>query len=152
MIELAEPVSSRTINRGDMFKIRLSTPVMLGDRTVIPAGVSGMGQVVDAAPSNTLGRPAKLLLAARYLDVDGTHVPLRAMQLGRVGTDETGVAFAASFVPYAGILSVFIHGGEIEIPAGTMARAKLGADVPAPSATAPAAAQPASPTNQGDHP
>ena len=76
------------------------------------------------------------------------------MQLGRVGTDETGVAFAASFVPYAGILSVFIHGGEIEIPAGTMARAKLGADVPAPPAAALPAqgAQPASPANQGDHP
>jgi len=168
LIELAEPVSSRTIKRGDMFKIRLAAPVKLGDRTVIPAGVSGMGQVVDAAPSGTLGRPAKLLLAARYLDVDGTQVRLRAMQLGRVGTDETGVVLATSFIPYVGFLGAFLHGGEIEIPAGTPASAKLAADVPAAPPTAappgeappndaqpnnaPPAAADTHPTNQGDHP
>ena len=157
IIALAEPVSSRTIKRGDMFKIRLAAPLRLGDRTVIPADVPGMGQVVEAQPSRTLGRPAKLILAARYLDVGGTHVPLRAMQLGRVGTDESDVLFAASFAPYVGFLTMFVHGGEIEIPAGTFASAKLAADVPAalPSASSPSAATvaPSSPqTNQGDHP
>ena len=161
MIALAEPVSSRTIKRGDMFKITLAAPVMLGERTVIPAGAAGMGQVVDAAPSGTLGRPAKLLLAARYLEVGGTHVPLRAMQLGRAGTDETGVVLATSFIPYVGFIGAFLHGGEIEIPTGTVASAKLAADVPAvrpiaatPSDAPPAAtgANPKSQTNQGDHP
>jgi hypothetical protein len=160
IIEVAEPISTRTIKRGDMFKLTLAAPVKLGDRTVIAAGAPGMGQVVEAQPSGTLGRPAKLILAARYLEVDGTHVPLRAMQLGRAGTDETGVVLATSFVPYVGFLGAFIHGGEIEIPAGTPASAKLGADVPAAPAVAPAGASPSDPStaqptpqiNQGDHP
>jgi hypothetical protein len=172
IIELVEPVSTKTVKRGDMFSIRLSAAVTLGDRTVIPAGAPGMGQVVEAQPSDTLGRPAKLLLAARYLDVDGTHVPLKAMQFGRVGDDKTGVVMAASFIPYVGFLGVFLHGGEIEIPAGTLARAKLAGDVPvAQSAAPPPAAAPAqaptdapiaappapgvaptSSTNLGDHP
>ena len=155
MIELSEPVGTSTFKRDDMFRIRLAGPVVLGDRVIIPAGTTGMGQVIDAAPSGMLGRPAKLLLAARYLDVNGTHVPLRAMQLGGAGTDKTGVILAASFIPYVGIFADFMRGGEIEIPAGTLARAKLGADVPAPPApaVAPAAtsaapdAQPSAKTN-----
>jgi hypothetical protein len=94
------------------------------------------------------------------------------MQFGRVGDDKTGVVMAASFIPYVGFLGVFLHGGEIEIPAGTLARAKLAGDVPvAQSAAPPPAAAPAqaptdapiaappapgvaptSSTNLGDHP
>lgn len=133
-IEIAEPLSSKTLKRGDMFAIRLAQPIMLDGAVLVPAGVAGQGQVVDAGGSGMLGKPAKLVLAARYLDWNGQRIPLHAFRWGEAGVDRTGAVFAVSMVPYAGVLSIFIRGGDIEIPVGAHALAKLGADV-APPAT-----------------
>jgi hypothetical protein len=148
-VELAEGVSSKTHKRGDTFAIRLVSPVTVDGRT-IPAGTTGVGQVVDAASSGPLGRPAKLLLAARYLEVDGRQVPLHAFHLGGAGKDQSNAILAASVIPVAGLLAGFIHGGEIEIPAGTHGQAKLAA--PASQMTAAAAAGDATPSHiqEGD--
>lgn len=137
IIEITETISSKTIKRGDKFTLKLAAPIVLDDRVIVPAGVTGVGQVIDAAPSGALGKPAKLLLAARYIDFNGGQIPLRTLQLGKVGTDKTNTILAISFVPYVGLLGLFMHGGEIEIPAGTIAQVKLVADLDAspPSAT-----------------
>jgi hypothetical protein len=149
LIELGEAISTRTIKRGDMFAIRLVSPLMVGDKVVVPAGGEDKGQVVDAAPSRALGTPAKLLLAARYLDFSGGRIPLRAMKFGETGHDESLAVFAAIFIPYVGILADFAHGGEIDVPAGTRAIAKLAADVDSPvaSPTPAATVPPAAPTS-----
>jgi hypothetical protein len=145
-IELAEAVSSKTHKRGDRFAIRLIAPVMLAGRPVLPAGLAGVGEVVDAAPAGPLGRPAKLLLAARYLDLRGAHVPLRSFRLGVAGKDTSNIVMAGSYVPYAGVLALFIHGGEIEIPAGTQSHAKIAVDLDADGVPLPAgSAAPAPP-------
>jgi hypothetical protein len=140
IIELPQAVSSKTQKAGDTFPIRLASAVTAGAVVLIPAGTMGVGEIVDAAPSGALGRPAKLVLAARYLEHDGVRTPLRAMKLGAVGKDKSDEVMAIAFVPYVGILGAFLHGGEIEIPAGTYASAKLAAAVPAPSTSAPAPA------------
>jgi hypothetical protein len=147
-IEIAETISSKVIKRGDKFALRLAYPIMLDGKVVVPAGVTGVGQVVDVAPSGALGRPAKLLLAARYLDFSGRQIPLRTLQLGRGGTDNSDAVMAAGFVPYVGLLAMFMHGGEIEIPVGWRAQAKLAADLDAP-APAPPAASPANSLVEG---
>jgi hypothetical protein len=151
VIELGQTISSKTQHPGDMFPIRLVSAVTAGGVVLIPVGTMGVGEIVDAAPSGALGRPAKLVLAARYLEHDGVKTPLKAMKLGAAGQDKTGEVMALSFVPYVGILGAFIHGGEIEIPAGTYASAKLAAEVaaPHPAASPPAAASDKKPTATG---
>jgi hypothetical protein len=140
ILEVAEQLSSKTHKRGDMFAIRLAAPIAVGTEVVIPAGAMGKGQVIDAAPAGPLGRPAKLLLAARYLEIDGVQAPLRGFHLGSAGRDNTNLIMAASFVPYVGVLASFMKGGEIVIPPGALGQAKLGADFPAsPTAAAPTA-------------
>jgi hypothetical protein len=70
---------------------------------------------------------------------------LRALRLVAAGADKANTVLALSMVPYVGILAGFIKGGEVEIPAGTHALAKLGADIgpdgapatPPPALTAP---------------
>lgn len=129
MIELAEPVSTRTHARGDTFAIRLAEPLVIEDRQVAPAGALGLGQVVDAAKAGLMGKPAKLVLAARYLDIEGRRAPLRGMQLGRRGHDNSDAALATSFIPYVGLAFFLIRGGDIELAEGVQARVRLAADV-----------------------
>jgi hypothetical protein len=133
-IEVAESLGSKVRKRGDKFALRLVSPITLDGRVIVPAGTTGVGQVVDAAPSGALGKPAKLLVAARYLDLNGAQLPLKGLQLGRAGVDNTNTIMAASFVPYVGLLAMFMHGGEIDIPAGTLGQAKLAADLDVPPA------------------
>jgi hypothetical protein len=150
---MTQSISTRLVKRGDTFSFRLAEPVTLGDRTVIAAGAPGAGEVIDAAPSGALGRPAKLVLAARYLDVNGAHIPLKALRLVATGTDNTNTILALSFVPYVGILAGFVKGGEVEIPAGTHAIAKLATDLGpdgAPLAATPPSASTATTTGTGN--
>lgn len=129
-IEIAETVSSRTVKPGDRFAIRLARPIKLDGRVIVPEGVVGVGQVVDAGKAGSLGKPAKLVLAARYLEFNGSQIPLRSFHLGRAGTDESNTALATAMIPIAGLIVPFmVRGGEIEIPPGAHAAAKLAADV-----------------------
>lgn len=123
LLELLDPVGSAKVKRGDKFRLRLSEDVISDGRVVVPAGTDGMGEVIHANPSRGGGKPGELLLAARHLDYQGRAIALRGLKLGGRGKDTSGAALAAA----AGIgpFALFIHGKEIEIPAGTQATAKL---------------------------
>lgn len=133
IVELVDPVSSRSVKQGDFFPIRLAGPLVRDGQVLVPAGAVGQGQVVDAGRAGALGKPAKLVLAARYIKVDGARIELRAFRLGAAGRDNSNAIMAASFVPYVGMLALFAKGGEIDVPAGTLGQAKLAADFPAPA-------------------
>lgn len=125
-IELVEPLSSRTAVMDAMFPIRLAEPLMDGDRVLLPAGTPGMGQVVHAAKSGGGGRAGELLLAARYLEVNGVRIPLRRFRLGTSGAQRSDAAFAVgSVVPFGQLL---VKGKEVEYAAGTRANALVAAD------------------------
>jgi hypothetical protein len=131
-IEIAQPISTRTAKPGDMFAIRLSEPISAEGVVIVPAGIPGQGQVVDAGRSGMLGKPAKLVLAARYLDWNGQRIPLHGFNWAQgAGKDRTRTVEVAGMVPYAGMLAMFIHGGEVDVPEGAHAVAKLGAPVSA---------------------
>jgi hypothetical protein len=155
VIEFAQPVSTAVQKRGDMFAIRLGQPIMLDGQVLVPAGIPGEGQVVDSGKSGLGGKPAKLVLAARYLDWNGQRLPLHGFSWARTGADRQTEAINLAMVPYAGMLSFLVRGGEIEIPVGTPAQAKLGTDILPPSPSpAPAAIAPTpnpQPNVQGSH-
>jgi len=143
-LELAEFVSSDRHKIGDRFKLRLATALSLDGTVILPAGTPGIGEVVHAQTSRGGGKPGELLLAARFLELPDGPLALRAMKLAARGQDKAGAALATSFV--AGPFAMFMHGREIEIPAGTHAFAKLAQDldparaVPTPPMPAQAAA------------
>lgn len=148
-LELLEPMSSRRHHRGDAYKLRTTTPVLVGGQTVVPAGTEVVGEVVHANKSRSGGQGGELLLAARSLQVGDISVRLKGMKLGASGQDLSAHALAASFV--IGPLAMFVHGREIEIPAATRAHAKVAADVSMASAVSAAStlptATPATPSN-----
>jgi hypothetical protein len=127
-LELTQPVNSKIQKRGEKFGLRLASPVMIGTTVVLPAGTEGVGEIVDAAPSGAGGAPGKLLLAGRYLTSNGTQIPLRGMKLGGAGKNLATTALGVSFA--AGPFAMFVHGGNIELPVGTRAEAKIAVDTP----------------------
>lgn len=131
-IRIDEVVNSKTHKTGDWYALSLSQPIMLGERTLIPAGTTGRGQVVHSAKSSWGGKAGELILAARYLEFGGNQIPLRGMKLGGIGGNNEGLAFAATVA--GGIVAmplVFaLNGKNADIPAGMLATAKLATALP----------------------
>lgn len=134
-LEITELLSSARQKRGDKFALKLHAPVSCNGEILIDVDTTGVGEIVHAEPSHGGGKPGELLLAARYLERDGTRWPLRGLKFGGNGQDNTKAALAASFA--LGPFAHFIHGKEIEIPAGTVVTAKLAQEFPNLATTAP---------------
>lgn len=142
-LTLDEPIESDKARIGQSFTITLSEPLAIADGRVVPAGTKGVGEVVHAAKSRAMGKAGELVLAARSFNWNGTRIPLRSLKFGKgQGQDNSGTAAVVGMVVSAWI-TPFITGGEVRIPAGSDAWAKVAADVLlTPPAPAPAA-QPA---------
>jgi hypothetical protein len=142
-IRLTEAVNSRSVKPGDWFGIALNQPVMLGDVTVLPEGVTGRGQIVHVAKSSWGGKAGELIVAARYLEFNGAQIPLRGMKLGGVGRNNEGLAFATSIAGGLAATPIIfaLNGKNADLPEGTLASAKLAMDLPVGSADAPVAAR-----------
>jgi len=126
-LEILTPIKSSQHKRGDKFDLRLSSPLARDGATCMPAGTTGVGEVVHAMPARGGGKPGELLLAGRYLDFTGQRIPLRGMKAAATGDANYGVALGAAFA--AGPFAMFVRGHEIEIPAGTRVTAKLAQDL-----------------------
>lgn len=151
---ITQPLSSAKSKRGDTFTLELRLPLKAGDRVLIPAGTLARGEVVHAAASRGGGMPGELIVAARHLDYGNRQLRLRSFKFGATGQDTSNVALGVSIV--LGPLSMFIHGREIEIPAGTQVNARLAEDESLPAAPAIAGDAPApmsapTPTTSSTH-
>jgi hypothetical protein len=129
-IAIMEPLNSKTSTIGQLFDIRLVQPIILGGQIIVPSGTRGKGEVIHAAKARAAGKAGELIIAARYLDYQGTRLPLRSLKYGADATGQNNVdtAAAVGFV-VAAPLVLFITGGQVDIPAGMPAIAKLASDV-----------------------
>lgn len=156
-------LGSKASKTGETFPLKLHRDLMINGRVVIPANTPGQGEVVWAKPSGGSGASGELVLAARFLDVNGRHLRLRSMHVAPVGADkiaavnQLAVATAAT-MPAVGLIGYFISGKQAVVVKGTVAGAKtaenfsLEGAAPESSAAVPpksaAGAEPAS-ANEG---
>ncbi len=127
MIQLDAPVSSRTATRGDMFPISLAEPVRIDGVELIPAGITGEGQVVHSAGTGFGGRAGELIVAARYLMWGDRRIPLRGMRISTAGRNNTAEAIAVGqLIPFGGL---FVTGTSVDLPIGQIAIARFAEDV-----------------------
>jgi hypothetical protein len=128
-VQLVDAVRTEDAKAGDRFAIRLAAPVIVDGQVVLPAGTPGEGHVVQASGPGLGGKGAKLVVSADYITVGGGTVPLGGLQLTGTGKDHTTAANVASlggwFSLPLGFVGFAVTGGEIEIPAGTNAAAKV---------------------------
>lgn len=155
-IAITAPLASNSSSTGQTFSFTLADPLMLDGGRSIPAGTPGQGEVVHAARSGMAGKAGELVLAARYLDYQGVRIPMRSMRFGKGGKDQTGTANAiaigtAVVAPIAGVFALAITGGEVRIPAGAIAEAKISADTVIDASRLVAAPTPvtSNPTSEG---
>jgi hypothetical protein len=141
-IEFLATLSSATSHAGDMFPIRLAAPIEAGGQVVVPAGVLGLGEVIEAKPAGGSGKPGVLILAARYIDYNGHQIPLSALAQSPVGRDRVreankgmtgysaaslagGTMAVAVAVPMT-MLGMATSGGDTMVPKGGIAQARIG--------------------------
>jgi hypothetical protein len=145
IVELAEALSSRTAQQEQLFGLRLAQPLIIDGREVAPAGALGGGEVIDAAHSAFGGRQGRLTISGRFVEIGGQRVRIRGMQLIAAGEDRAEQALGVSMVPVVGMAAIFMHGGEVEIPAGARAGARIAVDVDIPIGALPTASAPEAP-------
>jgi len=132
-IELADEVSTKFQRSGDTFALQLAAPLVVDGRVVLRAGTRGVGEVIESTRPGMGGKPAKLVLAARYLVHHGQRIPLQGLQLSGAGRNNNTAAQVTSlggmaFFPL-GFVGLAVRGGNVVFPAGTTAAAKLASDV-----------------------
>jgi hypothetical protein len=142
-IRIDAELTSKTSRNGDRFPIHVDEDVRVGDVVVIPAGSAGEGEVIHAAKSGAGGKPGELLIAARFVRVGDREVRLRSFSLGAKGRDRANAALGTGVV--LGPLALFVVGGVMTIPNGTVGGAKTATEIqlPAVAPTSAAADQPA---------
>jgi hypothetical protein len=116
-IELVDALSSAANRRGESFAIRLAEPVSVNGAVVAPAGGVGRGEIIDASPSDSGGKPGVLVLAVRYLELNGARIPLRGLTRAISGESRVDAAHTASV--FVSPLFALMEGKDIAIPAGT---------------------------------
>lgn len=125
-IEITEPLTSMHSRTGQLFAIRLAEPIVVEGRTLVPGGVTGVGEVVHAARGGAVsGSAGELIVAARYLDFAGLRIPLHRTNLARSG----------SYQRFGPLYSM--QGGGVRVEAGTRVHVVVRGDVQVP-APAPA--------------
>lgn len=130
-LRIEEEISSKKNKNGDRFPIAIDEDVRVGATVVIPAGAVGEGEVIHAAKSSVGGKAGELLVTARFVRVGDREIRLRSFSLGAKGRDRSDDSLALSIV--AGPLAMFVVGGAMIIPRGTVAGAKTAEQIELPA-------------------
>lgn len=136
-LKINDELGSKLSTSLERFKITLVEPVVVDGVEVVPVGATGEGEVVHAKKAGGMGAAGEIVLAARFLDVNGRQLKLRSMNIAAAGKGATNEintmnaigAGASVFVPAPiGMVGFFIAGKNIVVPSGTIAMAKTAED------------------------
>ncbi|RVU06360.1 hypothetical protein EOE18_05940 [Novosphingobium umbonatum] len=144
-VEFLATLSSEGSHVGDMFPIRLAKAASLDNGETLPAGLMGLGEVVEAKPAGGGGAPGVLVLALRYLDHHGRKIALRSLQQNMVGRDRVnemrrhGSLSLATALPMS-MLGMATRGGNIVVAKGSYALADVAGELGAAEAASASSA------------
>jgi len=129
-IELAESLSSSVNFKGNTFAIRLVEPIVGDGGVLVPAGTPGVGEVISSGHAEMGGKAGKLVLAVRYLDFNGRHIPLHGLKLAMGGNDNSSIrsttTIMSGMAPAIAVVGAMTAGEDVSFALGTTAQAKLG--------------------------
>ena len=142
-LEMVDAVGSETSHPGDLFKMRVSAPVVWHGRMLVSVGTQAIGQVVHAQKAHGGGKGGELILAARYLELPQGQVKLHST-FGAAGANRVNASLALAYA--VGPFAMMVKGKAVAMPAGAPLSARVAADTPILAARG-ADASPSSSTN-----
>ena len=96
VVRLAETLSSAANKPGDTFLTRLASPVIIGDRVVVPEGAVAKGKIVDSRNARRLGGVSTLAVELTHLVYNGRTYELSSSQYSQLGAPRNAYAAAAT--------------------------------------------------------
>ena len=90
-VRLTESLSSDLNEKGDTFLASLASPVLVGNKVVIPEGAAIQGRVVQVQNAGRFNGKAELVIEAARLGYNGKTYDLRTSQYSKLGPSR-GVA------------------------------------------------------------
>jgi hypothetical protein len=127
-VALDQTVGSKTNSEGDHFSASLASPIVEGDRVLLPGGTKVDGSVTVAHSAGRFKGHAALGLALDSITVSGTAYPIQATSVERAGKGRgkrTGVGAGGGAV--LGLLVGGLAGGGKGAAIGAAAGAGAGA-------------------------
>ena len=125
-IKMVTPVGSKTSRTGDAFIYQAAQDVYVNGVLVIPQGAQGTGKILKVEQAKNFGRDGELQLNFDTIDaVDGTSIPVLLGDKAKEENKSLATAAGASLAGMAilgpiGIVGgAFVHGKDVNIPAGT---------------------------------
>jgi hypothetical protein len=94
-VRLTETLSSGLNQPGDTFLASLVSPIVVGDRVVIPAGAGVKGRIVDARNARRFSGRSTLVIEVTQLAYNGRTYELHSSQYSQQGASRNAYAAAA---------------------------------------------------------
>ncbi|HET6933863.1 MAG TPA: BON domain-containing protein, partial [Candidatus Angelobacter sp.] len=131
-IRLNQELNSETAQVGDTFRGSISSPVTVGDRTVIPTSADVEGRVVDVKSAGRFKGQSDLVIELTRLMMNGKSYPIATNQWSKQGSGR-GKATAAKVGGGAAVGAILggIFGGGKGAAIGAAAGAGAGTGVSA---------------------
>ena len=122
-IENVEHINSKDVQKGDLIEFTVMQDVYY-DSNTIPAGTKAFAEVVKANKRKCWGKPGKITLNIRYIQLNNEEIKLQAPPLDKEGISKKGKAWTwfgctVMFVPLNIIPALCTKGGEAILEAGT---------------------------------
>ncbi len=95
-VRLTETLSSDFNQRGDTFLANLASPIVIGDRVIVPEGASVKGKIVDARNAKRFRGKSTLVVEVTHLTYNGRTYELRSSQYSKQGASRNAYAAAAT--------------------------------------------------------
>ncbi|MEN6565444.1 MAG: hypothetical protein ABFC57_04020 [Veillonellales bacterium] len=134
-IKVISPLSTKNSRVGDIVSYQAANDIYAGGVLVIAQGACGTGKVTKIEPRKNFGRDAEMQITFDTIEgVDGTVINT---VMGEKAKEETKslakaagatVAGMAILGPFGVVGGAFVHGQDIEIPAGTSLFIQASAD------------------------
>lgn len=125
-IKLVTPLNSRTSRQGDVVVFQTVDDIYVDGNLVIPKGAQGVGKVNKVEEAKNFGRNAELEVSFDTVEaIDGTMLTTVLGEKAKEENKSLATAAGASIAGMAilgpiGIVGgAFVHGKQVDIPAGT---------------------------------
>jgi hypothetical protein len=124
-LEFVTSVNSKTADVGDKVALKLADDIKDGNTVLVAKGAKAEATITEADRTGIGGAPGNIVFRVDSMNVDGKAIPLNGTAALEGDPRRPN---GAILIPVVGVFTVFRHGTNAEIKAGTPVTAYVAAD------------------------